>query len=473
MALERLELDEVRSYAHDADGPMSTIGDAMFFMSVRPYAPLPRRCADMAARLSEVPRYLKQVRAGLTEYEPANAAAALDDGMGTADALKDLPATCRAVNFAAMQNAVDRATAELAMYLQFVKNDLPKKPHVDFRLGAALYAKRFGPYLQTDRAPDDVLAAAQKRLLTLHAEMATAARKLLADAKQPATAAEDDHAVTKRALDLVAADHPPAAEYFALVRQSLDEATKFVQSHGLLTLDARQNLTVRETPEFLRSALSVAAFDPAPPLTPELGAFYYFTPFPTAWTAAQLASKLREYNRWMLDILTIHEAMPGHYVQFERGNDVQPAWRRTLRALLSSTAYVEGWACYAQDLVVDAGFRDHNPRLYLSDRKMELRAVLNSILDISLHTRAMTDDAALKLMMNDGFQERAEAEGKLRRAKLSVTQLCSYFVGYEEWKAVRKAAEAVAGFDLTRFHDRALGEGPVTFASLRTLLGAR
>ncbi len=465
--LERIELDEAHPYTHDVDGPISTLGDALFFMSVRAYAPLDRRCSDLAARLAEVPRYLDQVQKLQQSYEPIEAAAALDDGQGLASYLDELPQSCKTTKgFAAVQKNAATAHAAVGRFLQFVRAELPQKTHVAFRAGPELFAKMFGPYLQTDRTPDDVLAAAHQRLVTLHAEMAVAARKVLTAAGQ--STAGNDHVVTKRALDLVAADHPPAGEYFALVKKSLADAHGFVRAQKLLTLDARENLSVRETPEFLRSSLSVAAFDPAPALQPDLGAFYYFTPFPPSWTAEQLASKLREYNRWMIDILTIHEAMPGHYVQFERANDVQPTWRRTLRALLGSTAYIEGWACYAQDVVVNAGFRDGNPRLFLTDRKMELRAVLNSILAISLHARAMTDEAALKLMMDEGFQERAEAEGKLRRAKLSIVQLCSYFVGYEEWKAIRKATEPK--LDAQKFHDRALGEGPVTFASLRALL---
>src|SRR5207248_3922958 len=136
-----------------------------------------------------------------------------------------------------------------------------------------------------------------------------------------------------------------------------------------LTMEKRANLRVIETPPFMRSQLGVAAFDGAPPLEPDAGAFYYVTPFPPDWPATKVDAKLREYNRYMLALITIHEAMPGHYVQFEHANDVQPETRRVLRWVLGSGAYIEGWAVYTQDLMVDAGFYHHDPKLQLQEYK--------------------------------------------------------------------------------------------------------
>ena len=171
------------------------------------------------------------------------------------------------------------------------------------------------------------------------------------------------------------------------MRKQLESARAFVVDKKLMTLSSRDNLKVIETPAFLRSQLGVAAFDGAPPLQPELGAFYYVTPFPSDWPKEKVEAKLREYNRYMLELLTIHEAMPGHYVQFERANEVQPETRRVLRWVLGAGSYVEGWAVYAQDLMVDAGYLHGDVKLRLQQYKLELRAVTNAILDIKLHTQ--------------------------------------------------------------------------------------
>lgn len=465
IALELLELDEARDYARRANDPVSTIGSVFFAMVARDYAPLEQRAADVAARLAEVPRYLRDAQAALTTNVPEFRAAAKDDGEGLIDFLEKEIAPPFAKTAAAprIAKALPQAVAAVRAYLAFVDGPLAKKPPQSFRFGKPLYDKRFGPYLQTNRTPADVLAAAERRMIAVKQEMAQLAQTIVGRPD------------IRAALDATAKDHPTPDQLFPTVRAQLDRLRAFVRDKKLLTLPAHDNLKVIETPPFLRSALGVAAFDGAPPLQPSLGAFYYVTPFPPTWPKEKVESKLREYNRWMLEILTIHEAMPGHYVQFERANEVQPETRRVLRWILGAGAYIEGWAVYAQDVVIDAGYLGNDPHLRLTNLKMELRALANAVLDIKLHTGDLTDEAAMKLMVGDAFQEQSEAELKLRRAKLSVTQLCSYFVGMEAWRELRRAAEAQAqpktSFDLRAFHDRALGEGAVTLPMLRRLLG--
>jgi uncharacterized protein (DUF885 family) len=435
-------------------------------MAVRPYAPLEQRAADAVARLRAVPRYLEQARDALTVEVAVFREAARDDGEGLVDYLQHdlVAALAESKDAAAVKTAVDGAVAAVRAYLAFVDGPLAKKPQASFRYGRAAYDKRFRPYLQTDLGPDEVLAAAEKRLVQLHTEMAALARKIVPGA------GGDERAAIRAALAKTAEDHTAPAELFATVRKDFDDARTFVREHKLLTLPQHDNLRVIETPQFLRSQLGVAAFDGAPPLQPQLGAFFYVTPFPSTWKPEQVAAKLREYNRWMLDILTIHEAMPGHYVQFEHANQVQPETRRILRWVLGAGSYIEGWAVYAQDVMVEAGFRGGDPRLRLTNLKMELRAVANAILDIRLQSRDLSDEQAMKLMLDDAFQERPEAEAKLRRAKLSVTQLVSYYIGMSAWRALRAEAQKQPGFDLRAFHDRALAEGSVTLPTLRALL---
>jgi uncharacterized protein (DUF885 family) len=459
LKFERLELEEAHDYARRCDSPLDGLGTALFMMVAREYAPLETRAADVAARLSQVPKFLADARAQLTVNVPEFRAAAKDDGEGVLDVFDQAAAAfAKTASAGKINAAIAPAKQAVKEYLAFVDGELAKKPPSTFRYGKRLYDLRFGPYLQTDRSPADVLAAAKARMAVVKKEMAALAQKI--------TGKPD----IKAALDAVAVDHPTPDKLFSTVRDDLTRATAFVRAHKLMTLPAHDNLQVIETPKFMRSVLGVAAFDGAPPLQPSLGAFYYVTPFPANWTKDKIESKLREYNRWMLDILTIHEAMPGHYVQLEAANRVEPETRRVLRWLLAAGAYVEGWAQYAQELMVESGFDGSNPRLALTNGKMELRALTNTILDIELQSGTLGDDEAMRMMMVDAFQERSEAELKLRRAKLSVTQLCSYFVGLEAWRKLRHQAEARPGFDLRAFHDRALGEGGVTLPTLEKLL---
>jgi uncharacterized protein (DUF885 family) len=188
--------------------------------------------------------------------------------------------------------------------------------------------------------------------------------------------------------------------------------------------------------------------------------------------ADKAESKLREYNNYTLRWLTIHEALPGHYVQFEHLNNIEPERRRLVRSLYANGAYVEGWAEYIAQVMMDEGYMGDDPRFRLVMRKIRLRLLSNAILDVKMQTMGMTDEQAMNLMTRDAFQTKAEAEGKLTRAKLSSTQLPTYYVGIREWLAFRKKYQDAAGknFNLLKFHDRALNEGPLPVPIVEQLI---
>jgi len=351
--------------------------------------------------------------------------------------------------------AAHKALASVRDFNTFLKENLSAKTS-DWRLGKEKYAQKFALVLASGRTPEDLLAAAEADLKTVRAQMA----KLAA----PKT--------VEQALNDVARQHATPDTYMAKAKETLAQATAFVKEKDLLTLPARSNLDVIETPEFMRGIYGVGGFNPAPPLEPQLGAFYWITPIPKNWPPARVESKLREYNNYGLQELTIHEAMPGHYVQLEYANDVQPVSRRLLRTILSNTPYVEGWAVYTQQMMSDAGYLDGNKALWLTFYKQILRVLANTILDIRLQTMGMTDQEALDLMMKDTFQEKEEATAKLQRAQLSSCQLPTYFVGWKGWLDVREHYKQRKGsaYSLKEFHERALKESGVPLPALDMLL---
>jgi uncharacterized protein (DUF885 family) len=255
-------------------------------------------------------------------------------------------------------------------------------------------------------------------------------------------------------------------------KNDLAEARAFVQQKNLLTLPAGANLQVIETPEFMRGIYAVGGFNPAPALEPKLGAFYWITPIPKTWDQARTDSKLREYNFMNLKILTIHEAMPGHYVQGEFANFLQPKARRILRSVFGNTPNVEGWAQYATQVMIEEGFLDHSPELKLTLLKQELRVLANAIIDIRFQTKRMTERQALDLMEKETFQEHEEATAKIQRAQLSSAQLPAYLVGWRDWNRVREQyrKEKGASYSLHDFHDAALKEGAVPMRILAKLV---
>jgi uncharacterized protein (DUF885 family) len=310
-----------------------------------------------------------------------------------------------------------------------------------------------------------VLATAEREMTSARTKMYQLAQQITGET------AGDTNAVIRRALDQIASRHSTPETYFADARRDLEEARAFVRQKDLLTLPGRDNLQVIETPEFMRGLYAVGGFSPAPALEPQLGAFYWLTPIPPDWPQERVESKLREYNFYGLKLLTLHEAMPGHYVQFEYSNNVEPRWRRIFRAVFGNGPYIEGWAVYATEMMLDQGYLDNDPALRLTFLKQQLRVFANSILDVRLHTMGMSDEQALALMMNDGFQEREEAEAKLQRAKLSSAQLPTYFVGWRDWHRLRQTYFANARTpSLKEFHEAGLRPGAVPLPVLSRLL---
>jgi uncharacterized protein (DUF885 family) len=444
------------------------IGNALYSPFVLEYADKTTRYRHIISRLKATPSFIERAKLNLASAPEIWTKVAIGENDGNialidGDLRKQAPDELRA----AYDEAAGPALDSLRRLTKFLQSDLMGRT-TDWRLGAGNYDKKFRYVIATDQAPDRVLAAAEADMKTTREEMFQIASRLNGAEGN----SKDVSATIKRSLDAIATRHATPENYFADARRDLDEARQFVREKDLLTLPARDNLRVIETPEFMRGIYSVGGFNPAPALEPNLGAFYWITPIPPSWPRERIESKLREYNFYGLKILTIHEAMPGHYVQFEYANAVQPQLRRVLRAVFGNGPYVEGWAVYATDFMLEAGYLNNSPELRLTFLKHQLRVLANTILDVRLHTKGMTDEEALDLMINDGFQEREEATGKLQRAKLSSAQLPTYYVGWRDWKRLRDRVrtEKGAAFSLKEFHESSLREGAVPLPVLSRLL---
>ena len=478
-ALSLLDIEEIHSEQHNPTTYVETLGNALFNPFVLEFAPLPARIEHIVARLRQVPRYLQQATANLTSAPEIWTKVAIEENQGNVTLVGDtirkaVPADLRSMYEAAAAPAM----AALAEFQAFLTNTLSGRTDADWRLGAERYARKFRYVLETGVEPGATLQQAEQDLKAVRAHMLELAlplhRQLFPAHKDHAELTGDarENRVIGEVLDRIAQRHSSPESYLEDARKSLDEARAFVQQKRLLTLPARANLQVVPTPEFMRGVYSVGGFDPAPALEPQLGAFYWVTPIPADWPKARVESKLREYNFYGLKLLTVHEAMPGHYVQFEFANDVQPKTRRVLRAVFGNGPYIEGWAVYATQLMLDEGYLDHSPEMALTFAKHQLRVVSNTILDIRLQSMNMTDREALDLMEKQTFQEKEEAEGKLQRAKLTSCQLPVYFVGWRAWLDLRDnyRKSKASAFSLSEFHDRALQQGAVPLPVLGPLL---
>jgi uncharacterized protein (DUF885 family) len=469
IALALLDSDVIQTWRHNPTYYVELLGNALFSPYVLEYAPKETRAQQLVSRVGKIPRFLDQAKRNLTEAPPVWIQVAKEENQGNIDLVdKTLRAFMPPAMEASYSQVADRALLELREFDRFLAETLPNrkggKEIPDWRLGEETYKLKFRFALETDLLPAQVLKSAESDLKRVRREMFEISKKLGATG-------DENHAI-REALNKIAQNHSKPENYLDDAKADLDEARAFVQQKNLLTLPTSGNLQVIETPEFMRGIYAVGGFNPAPALEPKLGAFYWVTPIPVKWEQARIDSKLREYNFYNLKLLTIHEAMPGHYVQGEFANAVQPKSRRVLRGVFGNTPNVEGWAQYATQTMLDEGFLDHSPELQLTLLKQELRVLANAIIDIRMQGRHMSEQQALELMEKETFQEHEEAVAKIQRAQLSSAQLPAYLVGWRDWIRVRDQYKASKGasYRLHDFHDAALKEGAVPLPVLGRLL---
>jgi uncharacterized protein (DUF885 family) len=466
-----LELDRIQNYKHNPTVYVELLGGALFQPFTDDYAAEEVRLKDIVTRIEKTPRFLEQAKSVLVDADPIFVKVAIEENEGNIDLIQNTiaPAIKNGTLLKAYYDQVaPPAIAALKDFSKWMQDDLAKrKTDRTWRLGKDLYAEKFRLVMETPVTPDEALADAEDALKKTRAEMLEIAlplhKQYFPDHTEHADLGgrERENKIIGEVLHKISDDHPKRDDLMQTVKDDLTGIRQFIIDKKIVSLKARDNLKVIPTPPFMRGIYSVAGFHSAPPLDPNAEAQYWVTPIDPKMSEEKADSKLREYNNWVLQWLTIHEALPGHYVQAEHANEIQPVTRRLARALYSNGAYVEGWAEYIAQVMMEEGYANRDPRYRISYLKVWLRAIGNTILDVRMQTMNMSDDEAMAFMMNDAFQTRAEAEGKLQRAKLSSTQLPTYFVGTTEWWKVRKAYQAAKGkdFSLAEFHDRALDQG--------------
>lgn len=364
------------------------------------------------------------------------------------------------------------AVKALKEFQTFLEMDLLPRSTGDWRIGQELFAKKLDYDLDAGLTAAEVIALAEAEAERVEREMYTVAKqlwaKLFPGKVLPVDDADGRRQTVKLVMDELGKDHGKSEEIVGDARKTVDKIRAFIRDKKILTLPDPDRCQVIEMPEFQRG-FSAAYLNPAPPLDPKANSLYAVAPPPADWPVERRTAFLREYNRAMLQILTIHEAYPGHYVQLEYGNR-NPS---LIRKVLYSGVYAEGWAVYTEQMMLDQGYGDGDLSLRLHQLKFYLRAVLNAILDHKMHCTQMTDDEAMKLLVGRGFQTEGEAFGKVQRAKQSSCQLSTYFIGRMAFYTLRQKVQRRDGeaFDLGKFHETVLNQGTISVKYLPELLG--
>ena len=450
-----------------------TAGSALYGLMAREFAPLPERLKSATARMEKLPQIFAQARENLDPARVpkihAETVAKQNKGiLSIVDTfitphIGELPAE----DGKRLQAAIDGLKKAVDEQQTWLDKTLVPNAKGDFRIGAALYDQKLKFALNSSLSRAEIGERARAELKRVRQDMYGIAQTVLKDKPgAPALPAnpsdEQQQAAIEAALELAYADKPARDKVVDDAKAALAQSTEFVRKHDLMTLpDAPVDIILM--PEFQRG-VAVAYCDSPGPLDKNLKTFYAVSPIPDDWTDKQVDSFLREYNSRMIHLLSIHEGTPGHYLEGWHSGK----FPSTLRAVLRSGLFAEGWAVYTERMMQEQGYLDNDPLFHLVQLKFYLRTISNAILDQGVHVDNWTREQAMQLMTHDAFQQESEASGKWVRAQLTSAQLPTYFVGAQEHFDTRKAVQDKQGdkFNLKAYHDQMLSYGapPVRFA---------
>lgn len=479
VALLLFALDEERFFETHPQMYAEVLGNAIFSPMALEYADKATRATHVVARLRQVPRFLADARHSLKATNPVYTRVALEEAEGLFGLITQVAPTLAkgTVAEAPLAAATKPALDAVNEFRTFVKDTLPHRGEVDWRMGVSRYATKWKYFLAGATTPDVMLRIAQDSIRVTRQQMLALARPLhdqwFPEHHHGGSGDTLLNAIVGETMARIGTEHTHRDSLLQVTKRDLAQLEGVARDERILSISQLPNVEVIPTPVFMRGVFGIAGAQFAPIFQPTLASFYWVTPIDPATPDARAESRLREYNRYKMLDLSIHEGVPGHLTQGTYAALVTPEWRRVLRSVYGNTPYMEGWAVYAEHMMIhDAGVNGGDPvKMQLTYLKSMLRVYQNAMLDILLHTRNLPGDSAVTMMMRDGFQERAEAEAKLQRAQLDYVQLETYMAGVHDWMGFR--AEAMRregkGFDLCRFHDTVLMYGALPVPEVRKL----
>ncbi len=452
------------------------INDSVYSLLTQSTLPKETNVGNALSRMREIPRIVTTARETLHNPPRAILETAIRQNRGAIGFYEKeiFELVGNSPQVPELRKAAGPVVEALQAYQKFLEADLLPRANGDWRLGPKKFARKLELVLDAGLTADQVLADAEAEFARVQRDLYVVARQLWSGYYPGAPLPPDDDAGRRATIaQVTAAVSREHGEPEALVRDAkatVGRIQAFIRDHDILRLPEPDRCQVIEMPEFKRGN-SLAYLESALPLDPTGSSIYAVSPPPSDWDAARVRSFLEEYNRHMLQVLTIHEAYPGHYVQLEYSNRSHSLIRRVLQ----SGVFMEGWAVYTEQMMLDQGYGDRDLALRLNQLKFYLRAVANTILDHKMHCTAMSDEQALRFLTEGAYQSDGEARLKLIRAKQSSVQLSTYFVGRMAHFRLRQQIQREQGdtFQLGRYHEAVLDHGSVPVKYLPELVRRR
>jgi uncharacterized protein (DUF885 family) len=452
------------------------INDSVYLLLTQSTLPMETNVANCIARMALIPKIVAAARQNLKNPPRAHTETAIRQNRGAIGFYEheifDFAGKTRQVG--ALKEAAQTVAACLKDYQKFLENDLLPQANGEWRIGQEKFAQKLDLELDAGVNADQVMADAEAEFARVEREMYVIARQAWAKYFPGSVLPPDDEAgrrmTIRKVLEAVSREHCRPQDLTREMKQRVDRLKKFIAANDILRLPDPDHCQVIEMPEFKRGN-STAYMEAPAPLDPNGTGHLAVSPPPKDWDPQRVNSYLQEYNNHMLDILTIHEGYPGHSVQLEYMNR-NPS---LIRRVLQSGVYIEGWAVYTEQMMLDQGYGGEDLALRLNQLKFYLRAVGNTILDHKMHCSKMTDDEALEFLMQGCFQSEGEAKLKIIRSKQSSCQLSTYFVGRMAHYRLRQQIERETGdkFVLGRYHEAVLEPGALPVKYLPELVRAK
>jgi hypothetical protein len=474
--LELFEDATVRPMRNDPTVYTGIIGGAVYALTGRHYAPPDERLRHVAKRLTLIAGIVAAAEANLDRPTRVATLQAIDENSGNVDLYAGLTAEAKTAT-PATQRAIARALpgvlTSLRGFSSYLKKTLLPRSNANPRVGVKVFDRELLLQDGTTETRAELVADAQADFRKNRATMLALAipfdRKFFPAKTADETKTNAQDIVVRRVLDKLAENHPTRSTIFSTARADVAASEAFLTEHPVVVLPRPATLRVVPTPDFM-AGFSGASLDPAGPFSPLAGSYFYIDKIPKTWTAARIDSYLRDFNAYEMQILSIHEAVPGHYVQFRYDAQVPSIVRRAF----SNGSFAEGWAVYGEGMMLDAGFRSNEPALRLFQLKWRLREEANTIIDAAFHTGDLSEGRCRDLLERQAYQEKSESDTKWHRLQLSHDQLTSYFVGLDAIRHAEAAERARLGdsFDLARFNAALLAMGSVEPRYIGVLLPA-
>jgi uncharacterized protein (DUF885 family) len=469
---EIFRLEELREADWNPLVYNQSLANSLYLLVARDFDSADKRIRNLHQRMDGIPIVIKQAEANLQHPPRVHTETAIEQVQGAINLVRNGldPLLSQAPQLKKDLAPTQEKTAQaLEDYKKWLQDDLLKRSDGNFRIGADKFQKKLHFALASDLSMEEIKKRAEADLAQTQTAIYETAlplyKKYFPKADEKTLA--DKHKVTAAVLDKLAQEHQDDTTVVGYAQKVVAEATDFVKQHNSVSVPAVP-LEVIAMPEFKRG-VAIAYCDSAGPLEKNPKTFFAVSPTPKDWTKEKKESFFRENNNYFIRDLTVHEAMPGHYLQLAHSNEFKAP--TLVRAIFQSGPFIEGWAVYCEQVMAEQGYG--GPEVKMQQLKMRLRAIANSILDQGIHAGNMTEQQAMDLMTKETFQEQGEATLKWKRARLTSSQLSTYFVGVSEHLDLRAAAQQKLGkdFDLKKYNDQVISYGSPPVKYVRELMG--